>query len=133
MAATSRGRGLPLGTNPQDEKLAGLVVRDRLLSPAQLEECRAIQRKLPAPRSLAQIIVARHYCSADQLRDLVPPEVARRPGSGAAPVPQGQGADWGRKDVLLGRELMARGTLDEGRVRECLALTRRAREQKPDV
>jgi tetratricopeptide (TPR) repeat protein len=122
-------------STPQDEKLAGLVIRDRLLTTEQLEECRRIQVRLLGQRqtrSLAQVIVARHYASADQLRDLVAKEVARRTSS--IPVPTvSEASDLEREDAELAHKLIARGTLTPERVTECLALTRRARLQRPDV
>ncbi|MBI3723301.1 tetratricopeptide repeat protein [bacterium] len=115
--------------SPQDAKLAALVIRDRLLSQEQLSECLAIQRRLEEKRTLAQVIVARHYLSADQLRDLVASEVARRSGKLSRQVRVEDDPD----DMAFGRELVARGIVDESRLYECLALTRMVRETRPHV
>jgi tetratricopeptide (TPR) repeat protein len=101
------------------------------MTPAQLEECRGIQRHFNPPRSLAQIIVARRYATADELRELVKNEVSRRSRFGSGEVEPASALE--RDDAELASKLIARGILDEARVRECLGLTRKAREQKPDV
>ncbi len=120
-----------MGSSPQDEKLALLVVRDGLLTAERLEECKKIQARLQPARSLAQVIVARHYATADQLRDLVAKEVTRRTSSRPAVVLDPQELD--REDQELARELGKLRLVDEAKIRECLALTRKAREARPDV
>ncbi|HZU96359.1 MAG TPA: hypothetical protein VFF73_06700 [Planctomycetota bacterium] len=120
-----------MGSSPQDEKLALLVVRDGLLTAERLEECKKIQARLQPARSLAQVIVARHYATADQLRDLVAKEVTRRTSSRPAVILDPQELE--REDQELARELGKLRLVEEAKIRECIALTRKAREAKPDV
>ena len=67
----------------QDERVSELVLQRRMLTPAQLEECKAIQGRGPTPMSLAQVIVAKRYATADDLRALV----QAQPGSASGVRP----------------------------------------------
>jgi hypothetical protein len=140
----------------QDERVSELVLQRRMLTPAQLEECKAIQGRGPQPMSLAQVIVAKRYATADDLRALVQ-QGARATGAFAAPSgshvgPPPSGSASGSHprptgtfeaatldqpsedaDVAFGRYLAQQGIITADQVREAYRLLQTYRAQHPQV
>jgi hypothetical protein len=60
-----------------DRKIATLLLQDGHLTKEQLDECLGIQKRLEQSRSLASIIVARRYMSADRLKEIMSEAIAK--------------------------------------------------------
>jgi anti-sigma B factor antagonist len=93
----------------RDELFVDLALKSKLLSPAQLEECRKLRGMLMEnsfPLTIAEIIAKKEFLNADQLRLI---NVAIRY------------EEIKREDEALGGFIIRKGFLPEERIRECLS------------
>lgn len=93
----------------RDELFVALALKSKLLSPAQLEDCRKLREMLAGnafPLSLPEIIAKKEYLNADQLRLI---NVAIRY------------EEQKKEDEDLGGFIIRKGFLPQERIRECLA------------
>ncbi|MDF1663232.1 MAG: hypothetical protein P1V97_15760, partial [Planctomycetota bacterium] len=134
----------------KDRKVAALLLNKGQLSREQLNECVGIQQRLEEPRSLASILVARRYITADRLKSVMNDAikaqhvaktnaynrsaVAAAPGASRAPAPSAtpEKGNW-ETDVEIGRLLVARRVITEQQARECLGLLQKLLPSRPNA